>query len=99
MVQTAWEQDQQAVSWRHGVGGRWFGCFCIELKLPAGALAACPGVDVVGCRNRRSEEHTSELKSLMRSSYAVFCLTKKKHSMSNKYNIHISQIWNVIDIK
>src|SRR3546814_1138501 len=26
----------------------------------------------------RSEEHTSELQSLMRSSYAVFCLTKKK---------------------
>src|SRR3546814_8960597 len=27
---------------------------------------------------RRSEEHTSELQSLMRISYAVFCLTKKK---------------------
>src|SRR3546814_3624770 len=29
-------------------------------------------------RLRRSEEHTSELQSLMRSSYAVFCLKKKK---------------------
>src|SRR3546814_7436389 len=28
--------------------------------------------------NRRSEEHTSELQSLMRSSYAVFCLKQKK---------------------
>src|SRR3546814_3109851 len=28
---------------------------------------------------RRSEEHTSELQSLMRNSYAVFCLEKKKH--------------------
>src|SRR3546814_6655790 len=28
---------------------------------------------------RRSEEHTSELPSLMRISYAVFCLKKKKH--------------------
>src|SRR3546814_4968638 len=28
----------------------------------------------------RSEEHTSELQSLMRISYAVFCLNKKKHS-------------------
>src|SRR3546814_1637372 len=28
-------------------------------------------------RGRRSEEHTSELQSLMRISYAVFCLTKK----------------------
>src|SRR3546814_6112529 len=27
----------------------------------------------------RSEEHTSELQSLMRNSYAVFCLTKKTH--------------------
>src|SRR3546814_6863360 len=30
--------------------------------------------------HRRSEEHTSELQSLMRLSYAVFCLTKKKTS-------------------
>src|SRR3546814_4934560 len=30
--------------------------------------------------NPRSEEHTSELQSLMRISYAVFCLKKKKHS-------------------
>src|SRR3546814_5832940 len=28
--------------------------------------------------HHRSEEHTSELQSLMRTSYAVFCLTKKK---------------------
>src|SRR3546814_7564220 len=28
----------------------------------------------------RSEEHTSELQSLMRNSYAVFCLKKKKHT-------------------
>src|SRR3546814_2585887 len=31
----------------------------------------------------RSEEHTSELQSLMRISYAVFCLTKKKKSRLN----------------
>src|SRR3546814_2192809 len=30
-----------------------------------------------GCRGGRSEEHTSELQSLMRISYAVFCLKKK----------------------
>src|SRR3546814_9184375 len=30
-------------------------------------------------RSRRSEEHTSELQSLMRISYAVFCLKKKKY--------------------
>src|SRR3546814_7416061 len=31
----------------------------------------------------RSDEHTSELQSLMRISYAVFCLKKKKHKLSN----------------
>src|SRR3546814_6623003 len=34
----------------------------------------------------RSEEHTSELQSLMRISYAVFCLKKKKHNKINKTN-------------
>src|SRR3546814_6976644 len=33
----------------------------------------------------RSEEHTSELQSLMRNSYAVFCL-KKKHNTSHETN-------------
>src|SRR3546814_4001387 len=32
------------------------------------------------CHAPRSEEHTSELQSLMRISYAVFCLKKKKHT-------------------
>src|SRR3546814_2053430 len=32
---------------------------------------------------QRSEEHTSELQSLMRISYAVFCLKKKKHQIYN----------------
>src|SRR3546814_2569636 len=32
----------------------------------------------------RSEEHTSELQSLMRISYAVFCLKKKKNNILNK---------------
>src|SRR3546814_6854147 len=33
---------------------------------------------------QRSEEHTSELQSLMRISYAVFCLKKKKHKKLQK---------------
>src|SRR3546814_9487769 len=41
----------------------------------------------------RSEEHTSELQSLMRISYAVFCLKKKKHNKTHtttqtKYTIN-----------
>src|SRR3546814_9387356 len=35
----------------------------------------------------RSEEHTSELQSLMRISYAVFCLKKKKKHTINRYTI------------
>src|SRR3546814_4931634 len=47
------------------------------------ALAITPDCHVVtiasgGCNVLRSEEHTSELQSLMRISYAVFCLKKKK---------------------
>src|SRR3546814_8094571 len=37
--------------------------------------------------NRRSEEHTSELQSLMRISYAVFCLKKKKITKYRSSNI------------
>src|SRR3546814_9417418 len=38
---------------------------------------------------RRSEEHTSELQSLMRISYAVFCLKNKQESLiPTKQNIH-----------
>src|SRR3546814_3246618 len=36
------------------------------------------------CLADRSEEHTSELQSLMRSSYAVFCLKKKKQILRMK---------------
>src|SRR3546814_7132225 len=37
--------------------------------------------------NFRSEEHTSELQSLMRISYAVFCLKKKKKQLNTQKNI------------
>src|SRR3546814_5850417 len=36
----------------------------------------------------RSEEHTSELQSLMRISYAVFCLNKKTINNSQKHRVH-----------
>src|SRR3546814_5591246 len=38
----------------------------------------------------RSEEHTSELQSLMRISYAVFCLKKKKHKTNTSTRIKIT---------
>src|SRR3546814_8398350 len=49
---------------RHRLGGDFFLCPSL-LTIHAGAVS-------------RSEEHTSELQSLMRISYAVFCLKKKK---------------------
>src|SRR3546814_2456027 len=39
----------------------------------------------------RSEEHTSELQSLKRNSYAVFCLQKKKNSSHAMFNAHKTQ--------
>src|SRR3546814_10061918 len=49
--------------------------------------------DTVGCPRSpsptaRSEEHTSELQSLMRISYAVFCLKKKKTYIGNHLHPH-----------
>src|SRR3546814_2231997 len=42
------------------------------------ALDEINGIDGSEVKRDRSEEHTSELQSLMRISYAVFCLKKKK---------------------
>src|SRR3546814_8014650 len=45
-------------------------------------------------RRIRSEEHTSELQSLMRISYAVFCLTKKLQNHHNKPMEQLSPLSN-----
>src|SRR3546814_4160725 len=42
-------------------------------------------VDMDGLKFTRSEEHTSELQSLMRTSYAVFCLKKKTRRQITSY--------------
>src|SRR3546814_3917112 len=47
----------------------------------AACASTCPATSAAG----RSEEHTSELQSLMRISYAVFCLKKKKQKTTT-YN-------------
>src|SRR3546814_1533268 len=56
----------------------------IEPDVRRGGIAQVPGTRRAGAgiRARRSEEHTSELQSLMRISYAVFCL-KKKTQLNN----------------
>src|SRR3546814_10366772 len=67
--------DEQAVRAAQGepVGGLQFRCGEAQVgKDRPGLLTQA---------DLRSEEHTSELQSLMRSSYAVFCLEKKKTSL------------------
>src|SRR3546814_9739861 len=49
---------------------------CGASRLRSGSKGTSPGSAIWPWRNR-SEEHTSELQSLMRISYAVFCLKKK----------------------
>src|SRR3546814_3979449 len=65
---------------RHGVGRN-------AVREAMQHLAARGVVDLSPNRSpairKRSEEHTSELQSLMRISYAVFCLKKKKIKTSN----------------
>src|SRR3546814_12746282 len=41
--------------------------------------------------SHRSEEHTSELQSLMRISYAVFCLNKKRFNVPDKSSNQLNQ--------
>src|SRR3546814_7030520 len=65
---------------RHAPGERQ--CLPLETRAARSRMAAQIAVGIADVRDRdaRSEEHTSELQSLMRISYAVFCLkTKKNH--------------------
>src|SRR3546814_974720 len=67
---------------RENPPGRPGKCLDAEALGPFHHVAGCKSlerhVEMLGRRAKaRSEEHTSELQSLMRHSYAVFCLTKK----------------------
>src|SRR3546814_1853451 len=54
---------------------------------PGGEISSSAMVSRGGGHSRRSEEHTSELQSLMRISYAVFCLKKKIQNTDNINNV------------
>src|SRR3546814_10240937 len=56
------------------------GCFALHVADAIIEQAVSPA----GEPRDRSEEHTSELQSLMRISYAVFCLKKKRRKKQNK---------------
>src|SRR3546814_9815432 len=59
-------------------------------------LSACPPAHR---RAARSEEHTSELQSLMRISYAVFCLKKKNKNQTHNTNNGTSKTPKEMDKK
>src|SRR3546814_3075090 len=66
---------------RSAQGGRYPACGLAQRTARARRGARRADRAAQGCTgraHRRSEEHTSELQSLMRISYAVFCLKKKK---------------------
>src|SRR3546814_3919370 len=66
--------------------GRGAGRRLVPDGLAGGHLAV--GFDFGDAGDLRSEEHTSELQSLMRISYAVFCLKKKKIHNNTHHNTH-----------
>src|SRR3546814_1825418 len=81
------------------------GCACGSGLQATSVTAACPARADAAARRRsassfqgrrsgrrdRSEEHTSELQSLMRISYAVFCLKKKKKKKNKKNTYRIKK--------
>src|SRR3546814_2950110 len=68
-----------AWSWAYGAGVHLQAMKMIESGEIPPVVIAMPSDGLWG-DGSRSEEHTSELQSLMRISYAVFCLTKKKQT-------------------
>src|SRR3546814_3532963 len=78
-------RDNAAVTRRSSLGQ--VSCGCRRL-VGASMRSELPSTWGGGGRfdHPRSEEHTSELQSLMRISYAVFCLTKKNNTATNPYH-------------
>src|SRR3546814_3473321 len=64
---------------------------CWAMPRPATAASRTTSPKLLSSRPCRSEEHTSELQSLMRISYAVFCLKKKKKK-EYQQNKHIIKL-------
>src|SRR3546814_9720502 len=58
----------------------------VSLGIPSEEYAESCGLAPLATSIGRSEEHTSELQSLMRISYAVFCLKKKKKTQTTRTN-------------
>src|SRR3546814_10776014 len=79
-------QDDVAGGAEHPVGQADVGFDLHDRR--GGVVGRVPAVDPEPAGAVRSEEHTSELQSLMRISYAVFCLKKKKYRVNNASEEH-----------
>src|SRR3546814_6093814 len=66
------------------VGGQVLAGLLEHLDQHVGNALAVDGADIRVTAELRSEEHTSELQSLMRISYSVFCLQKKKKTQQKQ---------------
>src|SRR3546814_4698742 len=82
--------------------------WCRDCSMPLHIRRRCPTswqqwMRNVGNQVKRSEEHTSELQSLMRISYAVFCLKKKKKKTLMLYkkltSIYIIELSKIVILK
>src|SRR3546814_2589145 len=88
---TAWDQCSLKDSQSDWVSGSSAYCSAVRRRsgtrsctgMPAFRLKSSPLTSLILAR---SEEHTSELQSLMRISYAVFCLKKKNNTQQTKHN-------------
>src|SRR3546814_2247742 len=63
-----------------------------SFEVNAARSIRCTPSSAASVRMRRSEEHTSELQSLMRISYAVFCLKKKNSIEGDQQSIDNNKI-------
>src|SRR3546814_3893167 len=63
-----------------------------EHTTPIGGPHGFPVWEKLAHNWRRSEEHTSELQSLMRISYAVFCLKKKTQKSNKIHDVYTCEI-------
>src|SRR3546814_5908848 len=78
----AWKRLPLVVQSDHGLSG---GKICKGDICRVAIVAVCEHEISGALHAGRSEEHTSELQSLMRISYAVFCLKKKKQTTDKTY--------------